>query len=146
MSTHSPPINVYTHILPQWALLKNWVGPANLKIDEVTMCASLLTSTSSTIERISSLNTEINLGKYKHLCQVGDLNPGGQVPPQRSYAQFADAHNLTLINVMLYVWLVDRKAKWNDHLLDVRQSPINDGWPIWALKPKVSHGWYCISL
>jgi hypothetical protein len=68
-------------------------------------------STSPTIERITSLNPKINLEKYEHLCQVGDLKAGGQVPPQLSYAQFADAHNLTLINVMLYVWLADRKAK-----------------------------------
>jgi hypothetical protein len=44
--------------------------------------ASLLTGTSSTTESIAPINPGINLGKYKHSCQVEDLNPGGQVPPQ----------------------------------------------------------------
>jgi hypothetical protein len=35
-----------------------------------------------TTERIASLNPEINPEKYKHSGQIGDLNLGGQVPPQ----------------------------------------------------------------
>jgi hypothetical protein len=32
--------------------------------------------------RIALLNHRINLGKCEHPCQVRDMNPGGQVPPQ----------------------------------------------------------------
>jgi hypothetical protein len=35
--------------------------PADLKIHEV----------------IAPINPEINAGKYEHMCQVKDLNPGG---------------------------------------------------------------------
>jgi len=52
------------------------------EIDEVTTGASLSTGMSPTTERIASLNPGINPGKYEYPCQVGDLNPGGLVPPQ----------------------------------------------------------------
>jgi hypothetical protein len=39
---------------------------------------------SPTTERIVPLNPRINLGKYEDPCQVGDLNPDGQIPPQRT--------------------------------------------------------------
>jgi hypothetical protein len=56
--------------------------PADLKIHEATTDTSLSTGTSSTTESIAPLNPRINLEKYEHPCQVEDLNPGGQVPPQ----------------------------------------------------------------
>jgi hypothetical protein len=33
---------------------------------------------------IAPLNPRINPEKYEHPCQVEDLNPGGQVPPQET--------------------------------------------------------------
>jgi hypothetical protein len=50
---------------------------ANLEINEVTTDVSLSMDTSPTTEKIVPLNPEINLGKYEHLCQVGDMNLGG---------------------------------------------------------------------
>jgi hypothetical protein len=76
------PMNTRTHTLSPWAPLKNWVGLANLEINEVTTGALLSTGTSPTTERIVPLNPGINPGKCEHPCQVGDLNPGGQVLPQ----------------------------------------------------------------
>jgi hypothetical protein len=76
------PMNSCTHTLPLWAPPKNWVGLTNLEIVEVTTGISLSMGTSPTTERIAPLNPRINPEKYKHPCQVRDLNPGGQVPPQ----------------------------------------------------------------
>jgi hypothetical protein len=56
--------------------------PVDLKIHEVTTGVSLSTGTSPTTECIAPLNPGIDLGKCEHLCQVEDLYPGGQVPPQ----------------------------------------------------------------
>jgi hypothetical protein len=56
--------------------------PANLKIHEVTIGASLSTGTSPTTESVAPLNPEISSEKYEHPCQVEDLNPDRQVPPQ----------------------------------------------------------------
>jgi hypothetical protein len=76
------PMNSCSHTLPLWAPPKNWVGLTNLEIVEVTTGISLSMGTSPTTERIAPLNPRINPEKYKHPCQVGDLNLGGQVPPQ----------------------------------------------------------------
>jgi hypothetical protein len=76
------PMNADTHTLPIWAPPKNRVGPTNLEIDEGTTSASLSTGMSPTTERIMPLNPRINPGKCEHPCQVGELNPDGQVPPQ----------------------------------------------------------------
>ena len=65
-------MNARTHTLPLWAYPKNWVGQANLEIDKFTT------------ERIALLDPGINPEKYEHPCQVGDLNPSGQVPPQET--------------------------------------------------------------
>jgi hypothetical protein len=53
---------------------------ADLEIHEVTTGVTLSTGTSPTTESIGPLNPKINSGKYEHMCQVEDLNPGGQVP------------------------------------------------------------------
>jgi hypothetical protein len=82
-------MNVRTHTLPLWAPLKNWVGPANLEIDEVTTGASLSMDKSSTTERITPLDPRINPEKWEHPCQVSDSNPGGQVPPQGTHNQLS---------------------------------------------------------
>jgi hypothetical protein len=58
--------------------------PAHLEIEKVTIGISLLMRTSSTTEKTIPLNPGINPEKYEHLCQVVDLNLGGQVPPQRT--------------------------------------------------------------
>ena len=52
------------------------------EIHEVITDVSLSTETSPTTESIALLKPEINPGKYEHLCQVEDLNLGGQVLPQ----------------------------------------------------------------
>jgi hypothetical protein len=57
-------------------------GSTDLEIHEVTTGASLSTGTLPTTESITPLNLEINPEKYEHPCQVEDLNPHGQVPPQ----------------------------------------------------------------
>jgi hypothetical protein len=77
-------MNARTHTLPIWAPLKNQVGPTNLEIDKVTTGVSLPTDMSSTTESVAPLNHGINPKKYENLCQVEDLNLGGQVPPQES--------------------------------------------------------------
>ncbi|XP_021309936.1 uncharacterized protein LOC110432953 [Sorghum bicolor] len=59
-----------------------WAEPTDLEIHEDTTGASLSTETSPTTESITLINPRINLGKCEHLCQVSDLNPGGQVLPQ----------------------------------------------------------------
>jgi hypothetical protein len=56
--------------------------PVDLEIHEVTTGASLSTGTSPTTESIAPLKPRINPEKCEHPCQVKDLNPGGQVPPQ----------------------------------------------------------------
>jgi len=56
--------------------------PAHLEIDEVTAGASLWKGVSPTTESTTPLNPEINPGKYEHTCQVKDLNPDRQLPPQ----------------------------------------------------------------
>jgi hypothetical protein len=63
------PMNTRTQTLPLWA------PPTG---------ASLSTETSPTTESIAPLNPVINSEKCEHPCQVGDLNPGGQIPPQRT--------------------------------------------------------------
>jgi len=63
--------------------------------------------TSPTIESITSLNPEINPVKYKHSCQVGDVNPGEQIPPQETQPtddQFAS--NLPLLPLFSYTILL----------------------------------------
>ena len=55
----------------------SWTGK-NFEIDEVTIDVSLSMGISSTTESIALLNPRKNLEKYKHSCQVRDLNPGGQ--------------------------------------------------------------------
>jgi hypothetical protein len=55
---------------------------ADLEIHELTIGISLSTGTSPITESIAPLNPRINLKKYKHPCQVEDLNPSRQVLPQ----------------------------------------------------------------
>jgi hypothetical protein len=56
---------------------KNRVRSVNLKIDEITIVALLSRGTPSVTKNIAPLNPKINLEKYKHPCQVDDLNPLG---------------------------------------------------------------------
>ena len=56
--------------------------PTDLEIHEVTTGTSLSTGMLPTTESIAPLNLRITPGKYEHPCQVKDLNPGEQVPPQ----------------------------------------------------------------
>jgi hypothetical protein len=56
--------------------------PVDLEIYEIITDVSLSTETSSTTETIAPLNPKTNSEKLEHPCQVEDLNPGGQVPPQ----------------------------------------------------------------
>jgi len=58
--------------------------PADLEIHEVTTDASPSIGTSRTSETIAKLNPGINPEKCEHRCQVEDLNPDGQVPPQET--------------------------------------------------------------
>ena len=79
--THTHPYEyMYTNLTPYEHLRR--IEPADLEIHKVTTGALLSTGTSLTTERITPLNPRINPGKYEHPCQVEDLNPGGQVPPQ----------------------------------------------------------------
>jgi hypothetical protein len=57
---------------------------ADLEIHEVTTGASLSTEISPTTKSIAPLKFGINPGKYEHPCQVENLNPGGQIPPQKT--------------------------------------------------------------
>jgi len=79
-------MNTLTQTLPYEHLRRT--EPADLEIHEVTMDASLSTETSPTTESIALLNLGINPEKCELPCQVDDLNPGGQVPPQGT--QLAD--------------------------------------------------------
>jgi hypothetical protein len=83
-------MNARTHTLPLWIPPKNWVGPVNLEIDEVTTGGSLLTDTSSTTERIAPLNPEINLGNVSTRVKSGAWTRVGRFhhkePNQLSYA------------------------------------------------------------
>jgi len=101
-------MNARMHTLPLWAPPKNQVGPANLEIDEVTTGASLSTDMSPTTESIAALNPGINPEKCEHLCQVGDLNPGGQVSPQGT--QPADLNSINGETICF----------WADHWLSGR--------------------------
>jgi len=47
---------------------------AHLEIDEVIPSASLSTETLPTTESTTPLNPKINLEKYKHTCQIENLN------------------------------------------------------------------------
>jgi hypothetical protein len=84
VSTSLTPMNARPHTLPLLAPPKNWVRSANLNINEVTTCASLSMDTLSTTERIAPLNLGINPEKCEHPCQIEDLNPDEQVPPQET--------------------------------------------------------------
>jgi hypothetical protein len=59
--------------------------------------------------KIAPLNTRINFEKYEHPCQVGNLNPGEQVPPQGTQlVELRSDRNYT----SQYIWsntLVHRK-------------------------------------
>jgi hypothetical protein len=66
-----------THAHPTlWAPPKNWVGPANLEIDEITIGASLSTNMSLTTKRIAPLNPGINSEKYEHPHLSRELQSG----------------------------------------------------------------------
>jgi hypothetical protein len=81
MRTH-PYEHTYTNPYPYehfWRTV-----PADLEIYKVTTGALLLTGTSPTTESIAPINPGINREKCEHPCQVEDLNPDEQVPPQRT--------------------------------------------------------------
>jgi hypothetical protein len=77
-SAYSP---LWTYTLPLWAPPKNWVGLANLEIDEVTIGVSLLTGTLPTTERIAPLNPGINR-KMRTLMSSQGLEPRWAGPQQ----------------------------------------------------------------
>ena len=70
----------YTHAYTSYSyeyLKKTEIKRSNLEINEVIIVGvSLLTDTSSTIER----TTLVNLEKYEHLHQIENLNLCGQKP------------------------------------------------------------------
>jgi hypothetical protein len=81
------------------------IESADLSIYEVTIGASLSTGMLPTTISIAPLNPKINLGKYEHSCQVEDLKPDGQIPPQGAQpTELWSVHN-TLIYVDGW-WLI----------------------------------------
>jgi hypothetical protein len=74
---------LWTHIRKPYPYEHLWrTELVDLEIHEVTTDASLSRGTSPTTESITPLNPGINPEKREHPCQVEELNPGGQVPPQ----------------------------------------------------------------
>jgi hypothetical protein len=51
--------------------------PADIKIQKLTIGASLSIEASPTTKSIALLNSGMNPEKYEYLCQVEDLNLGG---------------------------------------------------------------------
>jgi len=91
MSTYEDVHNTYAHSSLWTHVCKPYpyehlrrIEPTYLEINEVTTDVSLLMGTSPTTESIASLNSKINLRKCEHPCQVDDLNPDEQVPPQET--------------------------------------------------------------
>jgi len=86
------------------------------------MGASLSTGTSPTTESIAPLNPGINPGKCEHPCQVEDLNPTGQIPPQGThnqliYDQFAlwtNTAHATKSNTQYWIaFLLAKGIRWS---------------------------------
>ena len=77
--------HLWIHVRKSYPYEHLWsTEPADLEIHEVTTGALLSTEMSPTTETIALLKPRINPGKYKHPCQVEDLNLDGQVPPQET--------------------------------------------------------------
>jgi hypothetical protein len=76
---------IYTHVRKPYAY-EHFRGtePADYEIHEGTAGASLSTGTSPTTESIAPVNPGINPEKYEYSCQVEDLNPDRQIPPQET--------------------------------------------------------------